>query len=174
MRIILIGKAGSGKDHMRDFLNLVEPIDVSYTTRPKRVGEKESYTYNYISQEEFLKMKSNNQFLEAVNFNGWYYGTSIKNWNTKTVFIMTPSGVKNIPKKDLKDCILVYFDIPLEVRKKRLSKRSDFDTVDRRLNADELDFAGFTKFNIRITNPNFDCEQVYTTILTYAKCQNIQ
>lgn len=167
MRVILVGKAGSGKDFFRDYLSEKEGLDVSYTTRPAREGEKEGYTYNYITEEEFLAKKEKGEFLEAVNFNGWWYGTSNDNWNTKKIFIMTPSGTLHIPENDLKDCILVYFDIPLDVRRKRLSKRSDADSVERRIAADERDFKNFDKFNIRVTNPFFNKVRLYELILDY-------
>jgi guanylate kinase len=167
MRIILVGKAGSGKDYFRDWLNAVEPLDVSYTTRPPRDGEVDGYTYHYITKDEFLTMEHNDAFLEAVEFNGWKYGTSRFNWENKTVFIMTPSGTKCIPKEDRAQCVFVYFDIPIDVRRKRLAKRSDADSVERRLEADEKDFADFKDFNIRVTNPFFDPERLYTTINSF-------
>ncbi|MFT6125740.1 MAG: guanylate kinase [Flavobacteriaceae bacterium] len=168
-RIILSSKAAGGKDYFRDYLNQHEPLDISYTTRPKRIGEKEGYTYNYISQEKFLNMHENNYFLEAVNFNNWWYGTSMDNWMTKNIFIMTPSGVKCIPEEDRKDCIIVYFDIPVEIRKERLSERSDADSVDRRILADEKDFEGFSNFDIRVTNPTYNASALYYLILRYGE-----
>jgi len=170
MRIILVGKAASGKDYFRDWISKVEPIDTSFTTRPPREGEIPGYTYNYISKTDFLTLKGKNFFLEAVEFIGWHYGTSWDNWNDKTSFIMTPSGTKHIPKEDRDDCVIVYFDIPMDVRRKRLSERSDFDSVERRILADEEDFKDFNDFNIRVTNPSFDAEALYTTILSYSKC----
>lgn len=166
-KIILVGKAGSGKDFFRDFLKGREPLDVSYTTRPKRIGEIEGYTYNYISKEEFLKMKKEGKFLEAVNFNNWWYGTSNTNWDSSTVFIMTPSGTKHIPKEDRDNCIIIYFDIPIEIRRKRLSKRSDSDKVERRILADEEDFKNFKDFNTKETDPLFNCEELYNLICSY-------
>lgn len=167
MKIILCGRAASGKDYFRDWLSKVEELDVSYTTRPPREGEIEGYTYNYVSKDHFTAMQANDAFLEAVEFNGWKYGTSRFNWDTKTVFIMTPSGLKHIPKEDRKDCIVVYFDMDISIRRKRLAQRSDADSVERRIIADEKDFSNFINFDIRITNPMFNTEKLYNTILTY-------
>lgn len=169
MRIILVGKAASGKDYFRDFLKSRQTLDVSYTTRPPREGEIDGYTYNYITKEEFLKLEKSDFFLESVAFNGWHYGTSKENWYSKTLFIQTPSGTKCIPDEDIDDCILVYFDIPIEIRRERLSKRSDADSVDRRIEADEKDFKDFKNFNIRVTDPLFDAEELYRTILSYER-----
>jgi len=174
MKILIIGKAASGKDYFRDWLSKVEELDVSYTTRPPRDGEVDGYTYHYITEEDFLNMKKMDGFLEAVNFNGWWYGTSQANWDTKAVFIMTPSGLTHIPEEYRKDCVYVYFDIPIDVRRERLSKRSDFDSVERRITADESDFTDFKDFDIRVTNPMFDVQDLYTTIISYGKCQDIR
>lgn len=167
-RIILVGAGASGKDYFRNYLNnLEEKLDVSYTTRPSRKGEVVGYTYNYISEEDFLDLRASGFFLEAVEFNGWHYGTSLANWSSKSVFIMTPSGTKHIPASDRKNCIFVYFDMPINIRKKRLAKRSDADSADRRIKADEEDFKDFKDFDIRVTNPFYDAEQLYKTIMEY-------
>ena len=48
-------------------------------------------------------------------------------------------------------------------------KRSDADSVDRRISADEEDFKDFNNFNIRITNPLYDTDILYETIVNYEK-----
>jgi len=55
---------------------------------------------------------------------------------------MTPKGVEAINPIDRKDCTIIYLDIPLEVRSKRLQERGDLnDKIQRRIDADEIDFA---------------------------------
>lgn len=173
MKIVLIGAAASGKDYFRDYLSHNETLDISYTTRLPREGEVESYTYNYITLDKFLKLEKENFFKESVKFNGWMYGTSLKSWEDSTVFIMTPSGTKHISYKDREECVFVYFDIPKDTRLERIKKRSDADSAERRVEADEKDFKGFSDFDIRVTNPKFNSEDLYTTIITYKKCNHI-
>jgi dephospho-CoA kinase len=60
----------------------------------------------------------------------------------------------------------VYIDIDEDVRKERLLKRNDVDNVERRLNADHLDFLNFTDYNHSITNPLF---QNYEDIIEISK-----
>lgn len=155
-RIILVGPAGSGKDYLREkFLSRGFEHDVSYTTRPIRKGEIPGKTYHYVSEERFIELEKAGKFLEAVQFNGWRYGTLLENWLTKDVFIKTPSGVKQLSAKDRGECLVIYLDIPYNERRARLLTRSDADSVDRRLKADERDFAGFKDFDMRIINPHF-------------------
>jgi len=168
MRIILTSKAGGGKDFFRNYLSTSRSYDVSYTTRPSRGGEIDGYTYNFITEDEFKKMESKDEFFENVTFNGWKYGTSRNSWENNEIFILTPSGIAQIPELERQECIVVYLDIDEKIRKERLSKRTDADTVDRRLIADEKDFNNFTDFDIRITNPIFTPPIVLNLIKSYA------
>jgi len=164
-KIILVGKAGSGKDFFRDFLSSKgEKIDVSYTSRPPREGEEGGYTYNYISKLDFIIMDRKGEFFESVEFNTWKYGTHIDSWKNNKIFIMTPSGIKHIPEEQLRDCLIVYFDISERVRRDRLSKRFDSDSVERRIGSDEKDFSNFLNFNLRITNSLFSCSSLNSII----------
>ena len=57
---------------------------------------------------------------------------------------------------DRKKCTIIYLDIPLEIRRKRLEERGDLnDKIERRIKADEKDFEGFTDYDIIVNNPNF-------------------
>jgi guanylate kinase len=155
-RIILVGKAASGKDFTRTLLsNKGFKYAVSYTTRPAREGEVEGEDYFFKSEEEFIDMMEAGEFYEYVSFNNWHYGTTVKQFFKDDVFIMTPYGVSKIHEDDRKKCFIIYFDIEESVRKERLMLRSDADTVDRRLAADENDFKNFVDFDLRITNHNF-------------------
>jgi guanylate kinase len=156
-RIVLCGKAASGKDHLRQILEgRGFSYGISYTTRPPRSGEVDGKDYYFIDESEFQSLIDEKFFYEHVSFNGWFYGTSREQWyETDDVFIMTPSGISKIKVEDRKSTFIIYIDIPIEVRRERLSKRSDADSVDRRLEADENDFKHYTDFDIRINDHKF-------------------
>ena len=156
-RVVLVGKAASGKDHCRKLLeDQGFTYQISYTTRPPRTGEVNGKDYYFVSEEEFMWMIREDEFYEWVPFNGWYYGTSRKQMESEnSVFIMTPSGLSHMSKEDRTDSFVVYFNMPIDVRKQRLALRSDADTVDRRIEADERDFSQFTNFDYMVTDPNF-------------------
>lgn len=156
-KIVLVGKSGSGKDYAADLLKEKGfKIDVSNTTRPKREGEIEGETYNYLTEEEFNKY----EYYERVEFNGWKYGTTSENWNNCNVFIMTPGGVKHISEEDRDNCHIIYFDILESTRRERISKRSDADSVERRIEADRIDFKDFNDWDRTILNEEFTLEDV--------------
>lgn len=52
-------------------------LSVSATTRPPREGEREGVEYFFLSQEEFLRLRDQGEFLEhkEVFGRGYYYGT---------------------------------------------------------------------------------------------------
>jgi guanylate kinase len=156
-RIILCGKAASGKDHLRKTLEgRGFKYAVSYTTRPPRNGEIDGKDYFFIDENEFRDLIEQNFFYEHVSFNGWFYGTSRDQWyETSDIFIMTPGGINKIKTADRKNSFIIFIDIPIEIRRERLASRNDADTVDRRIEADERDFNNFTDFDIKITDHKF-------------------
>ena len=153
-RLIIVGKGGSGKDHLRKML--VEKgfrYCISHTTRPKREGEENGKDYWFIqsSQLPFLVEK----FYEGVYFNHWFYGTSFDEFYSSNLFIMTPKGIAKLKPEDRVESIVLYLNIDEETRKKRLEERRDSDDVKRRLEADFHDFSDFTDFDYEIKDPNF-------------------
>ena len=78
--LILVGCSASGKDTVMN--RLIKEFDVkpviSYTTRPIRDCEQEGREYHFITEEEFERMKDNDEFVETRVYNtvsgNWYYG----------------------------------------------------------------------------------------------------
>jgi len=156
-RIILVGPGASGKDFMRKRLEeRGMTYAVSYTTRPPRPGEVDGKDYFFLSQEQCQSMKDEDEFYEVIDFNGWTYGTTLKQFYRDDVFIMTPSGLSHLSEEDRSKSFVIFFDIDEEVRRQRLSERvMPGHTVDARLEADRELFAGFSDYDLKITNPNF-------------------
>jgi guanylate kinase len=165
-RVILVGKGGSGKDYARKVLEDIGfRYCVSHTTRPPRIGEIEGKDYYYISRDSAAHHYiAKDLFYEYVIFNGWVYGTSREEFEIADLFIMTPSGISKIKPDDREESFIIYFDIPREIRKDRLSSRGDADGVDRRLDADDLDFNGFVDFDFAISDPLFDIKLIWEKI----------
>ena len=156
-RIILVGRAASGKDHIRKKLeDRGFKYAVSYTTRPPRTSEVDGKDYIFISEEVAQKMIQNDEFYEYVEFNGWLYGTSREQFETDDVFIMTPTGLSHVDEVSRKQSFVIFIDIAEDVRRQRMLARDmPGDSVERRLEADRLDFENFSNYDIRITNHDF-------------------
>ncbi len=98
-RLIIVGKGGSGKDHLRKILvGNGFKYCVSHTTRPIREGEENGKDYWFIESSKLTEMAES--FYEGVFFNSWFYGTSMDEFNKSNLFIMTPGGVAKLNKKD--------------------------------------------------------------------------
>jgi len=156
-RTILVGKAASGKDYLRKrFESRGFKYAVTYTTRPPREGEMNGKDYFFISEDESKRLIESGFFYEYVIFNGWVYGTSVSQFYTSDLFIMTPAGISKIKPEDRLNSFIIYVDIDIQTRYDRLLNRDmPGDSVQRRIEADELDFSIFYDYDLRITNSNF-------------------
>jgi guanylate kinase len=153
-KIIIVGPGGSGKDFLRKkMVNRGFEYGVSFTSRPPREGEEEGVDYYYRDQDFFTV--NPDIFLELQEFNGWKYGISKGEFETKNLFILSPAGLRSLPDALRKDSFVIYLNPEEDVRVKRLRERNDADNVERRLIADRKDFFDFSDYDIMITNENF-------------------
>lgn len=153
-KIIIVGPGGSGKDFLRKkFEQRGFKYCVSYTSRPKRTGEKEGRDYYFVDESYF---KNNvHKFYEIDEFNGWSYGRTILDFEKSSLLIMTPSGIKNIKPEHRRKCFIIYLNPDKEIRRERLCQRKDADSAERRLVADDEDFFEFYDYDIMIKNEDF-------------------
>ncbi len=108
-KIILVGKAAAGKDHLRKILSgRGFQYGISYTTRPPREDEIDGKDYFFLDDDEFKKAIKKDFWYEWIEFNGWYYGTSYRQFiHTCNLFIMTPKGISHINPVDTKECTII-------------------------------------------------------------------
>ena len=164
-RIIIAGKGGSGKDYLVKLLKEEGLIySVSHTSRPPRDGEFNGVDYYFVSYDEAIEKAKAGDFYEWVEFNGWFYGTSLDEFYRANLFIMTPSGIAKLKPEDRKDSFIIFIDIDEDILKERLSKRNDADKAERRIKTDREDFKNFSDFDCIITNPNFTVNEVLEKI----------
>lgn len=161
-RIILVGKAASGKDHARKILEAYgAKYAVSYTTRPPREGEVNAKDYFFLDPAEFEHMINHDKMYEYVEFNGWYYGTTDKQMTECNAFIMTPLGLSHLTPQDREESFVIYFNIDETIRRERMEiRQGNADSVERRIIADEEDFSTYTNYDLVITDPNYTDETV--------------
>ena len=171
-KCIIIGKSGSGKDFL--LRNLVKKDLIGClktTTRPKRNHETLGIEYDFVSDSLFNEMIKDDKLVCYQTFNvkplnrdpeTWYYGISKEEFERAQVFIMTPGEFSYIDSETRKKCFVVYLDIDRDIRENRILKREDKnDSVKRRLDADEEDFKGFNDYDLRVTDPDFNADDVY-------------
>ena len=132
--IIISSPSGAGKTTLCKLLlkkmkNI--SLSISYTSRNKRLNEKEGKDYFFVSQSKFMYLEKKNFFVEtAKNFNN-YYGSPYKNIiraNKKNEFLLFDidwKGARKIRKNYNKESIIDFFILPPSKKelKKRLIKR---------------------------------------------------
>lgn len=157
MKLVLVGKAASGKDHLKSRLRRKGFVTgVSHTTRPPRKGEQEGVDYYFVDDSTFQQMVKNEEFVEYMEFNGCFYGQTKEDFERAEVMIMSKDGLDILPQQYRERCVVIYLDIDRKTRIQRLNERDDKnDTITRRLFADDEQFRDFKDFDIRMTNPDF-------------------
>ena len=78
--VILVISSPSGAGKTTICKNIIEKVDnvslsISVTTRKKRKGEIEGKDYFFKTNEEFIPMMNNNDFIESAKVFGNFYGT---------------------------------------------------------------------------------------------------
>ncbi len=141
MTLIIVGESGSGKSTLAKTVQLYDGYEsvVVYTTRPPREGEIDGIDYHFISDEEFLKRKSEGFFAEYSEYRGWYYGTAKEDYTTgkKIVAVLTPRGMRQI-KKSLDDVFAVHIQVDRRDRMIALLERGDSIEEAYRRNVSDL------------------------------------
>lgn len=169
-KTILVGPSGSGKDFLlRGLIKKELRYSPKFTTRPKRQLENDGIDYNFIDNQNFDRLNNEGLIKVFQTFNIkdqiWHYGITKDNFDNNQLFIMTPFEINQLTEDDLKKCFVVYLDIDIEIRRSRLNRRNDNnDSIDRRLEADLLDFHNFNKYDLKITDPEFEADWVYDLI----------
>ena len=136
MLVILSGVAGAGKDTVKkELMKRMKDVDTlpSYTSRPKREGDVEGGTYNFVSKKQFEEMIENGDFYEYDVHHDNYYGTSKKLLNdkikeekiiVKDIDVNGTEHLKDLLKADTK-IITIFLRVSKEELKRRLKERID-------------------------------------------------
>ena len=149
--IAICGKSASGKDSLlrevvRKDSNFHEIV--SCTTRPPRELEVDGVNYFFMSEEEFLNKKNNNEMLETSSFRDWFYGTSLEGVSEEkiNVGVFNPTGINSLLSDSRVDIYLVLVEASDKVRLIRSLHREanpDVGEIIRRYQTDNEDFANF-------------------------------
>lgn len=171
MLTIIMGKTCSGKNAIvKELVNRGWSQIITYTSRPKRRGEKNGREYFYISDDDFTNKINSGYFAEwkSYNVNGktWYYGSPSEEIieasldDKNHVIILTPQGVEDtlaFLSKYISDyqINIIYLYANRSTILNRLQKRKDKnDSIARRMRADDIDFKNATSLANKIIYNN--------------------
>ena len=157
MLTIIMGKTCSGKNTVvAELVKRGWSQIITYTSRPKRRGEKNGREYWYISEDDFASKIKSGYFAawKSYDVNGktWYYGSPTEEIieasldDKNNVIILTPQGVVDvlaILKRYIADYqinIIYLYSNHNTILKRLKSRRDKNDTIERRMRADDIDF----------------------------------
>lgn len=141
---IICGVPGSGKTTVQEYLtkNLGFTKVVTHTTRKIRNGEMDGKDYYFETKESFFE----NHYLEHVNYDSNYYGSSIEGLKkalsktNKAVIVLDTKGVMTYLEKLPKELVTVIYLAPptlAEQKRRLLARGDDKELVAKRLGSDE-------------------------------------
>tara|TARA_B100002019_G_C21054674_1_gene490964 strand:+ start:249 stop:722 length:474 start_codon:yes stop_codon:yes gene_type:complete len=157
MKLILVGKAAAGKDFLKNRLvaKNFKP-GISCTTRLPRHNEENGVDYHFMTEEQFKAKLDSGEMLEHMIFNNWYYGLTKEEFEQADVMIMSKDGLDVLPEEYRARCMVIYLDPPRIDRIERLEYRNDpNDSIVRRMNTDDEQFANFRDYDLRVRNADF-------------------
>lgn len=165
--IIVAAPSGGGKTSLvKKLTTMLQGIEISisHTTRKIRPGEAQAVDYFFINEVEFLKMVSENQFIEYAQVFNHYYGTSVAQIHNRlaagidVLLDIDWQGAQQI-KQIFPHAISVFIIPPsLDILKKRLLKRGQdaAEVIARRMQQAQDELSHFKEFDYLIVNDDFE------------------
>lgn len=130
---IISGPSGAGEDSIIEGLKKFFKIErtITTTTRTMRLGESQGNPYYFISREEFIARRDNNEFVEwAEQYNGNLYGVTkeeierVKNSGNIGTWKIEWKGVITA-KKIFPEIPSIFINAPIDVLENRIRRRDN-------------------------------------------------
>lgn len=167
--VCVVGPSGCGKTTMARFIEktLGIPMLVSYTTRPKRVGEIEGLDHHFVTEAE---MPPQDQMLAYTNFGGYHYWMLLSEIPYEhpgiCTYIIDEKGLQMLKEKNSDQFRI--FSILIKRDKILLEKQVGTDRVQRdfsRITIPEEEYNVIIENNDRIENFFAESRHIYQNLL---------
>jgi guanylate kinase len=164
---VIAAPSGAGKTSLVKAVLERDPslrVSISHTTRPRRENEVPGRDYNFISIDEFKRLRDAGEFLEHAQVFDNFYGTSraqveaLRNAGHDVILEIDWQGARQV-RKAVPDCRTVFIlppsRIALETRLR--NRKTDSDAViARRLRDSIADMSHFLEFDSVVVNDEFE------------------
>jgi guanylate kinase len=180
---IVTAPSGAGKTSLVRALLAVDSqarLSVSYTTRPMRPGEVGGFDYHFVTEDYFLKMLEDGDFLECAEVHGARYGTSQTTVESQLreghdlVLEIDWQGAAQV--RGLYPNALSIFILPpsMEVLEQRLNRRGQDsqEVIARRLAGARAEISHVGEFDYVIINDEF--EMALQDLLAIVRSQRLR
>ncbi|MEX6633806.1 guanylate kinase [Hyphococcus lacteus] len=178
LMFILSSPSGAGKTTLADRLLTKDGemvLSVSVTTRPRRPGESHGKDYFFVTEEEFFRMRDNNEFMEWANVFGYYYGTPTSlvqdtlRQGKDVLFDIDWQGAQQLDEVAGEDVVKVFILPPSrEELERRLRKRAQDpeDVVQKRMAKADAEMSHWAEYDYVIVNYDLiESEELLRSIL---------
>lgn len=178
LMFILSSPSGAGKTTLADRLLTKDGemvLSISATTRQRRPGEAHGKDYFFVSEDEFSRMRDNNEFMEWANVFGHYYGTprslveDTLRQGKDVLFDIDWQGAQQLDEVAGEDVVKVFILPPSrEELERRLRKRAQDpeEVVQKRMAKADAEMSHWAEYDYVIVNYDLDeSEELLRSIL---------
>ncbi len=135
---------------------------ISFTTRPKRRGEKDQRDYFFINQREFFRELRAQKILEWTKYLGYYYGTGRDFVDSRLgaarnlILCLDLKGAGRIKKLYPKNSTTIFIMPPsleeLYIRLEKRHRETSNEEIKNRLRIAKREIANAGKFDFCVVN----------------------
>ncbi|MEO8019793.1 MAG: guanylate kinase [Pseudomonadota bacterium] len=164
---VIAAPSGAGKTSLVKAVLARDPalrVSVSHTTRKQREKEVPGRDYNFVTVDEFKRLRDADEFLEHAQVFDNFYGTgraqveSLRRAGHDVILEIDWQGAQQV-RKALPDCKSVFILPPsraeLEARLRNRMTDSD-QVIERRLRDSIADMSHYAEFDCVIVNDDFE------------------
>jgi len=169
---VISGPSGSGKSTLLAKLTKEPGLrkniakSVSFTTRPKRTGEREARDYFFIALADFKRALRQKKILEWTNYLGYYYGTpkdfvqKALQENKYVLLCLDFKGALRIKRLYPVNAVTIFVSPPsvkeLRARITQRCNRTGKDEIRRRLSLAHEELLAAKKYDYCVLNKDLD------------------
>lgn len=163
---VISGPSGSGKTTLAE--KIIELLkrriekSISFTTRPKRIGERDKRDYFFISEEEFKHQLKAKKILEWTRYLEYYYGTPREFIDKRLkqgkhiVLCVDLKGAEKLRELYTRNIVTIFIMPPsfreLQNRIEKRCSKTDKQEVIRRLKLAEREVQAAGRFDYCLVN----------------------
>lgn len=141
--VLFVGASGSGKTTLAENLERLFGWKsvISYTTRPKRSPNESGHIF--VDDSKFDEILLRDGAVAYTEYSGYRYCATQRQAEESQIYVVDIPGVEYFRKAYTgnKKVLIVFLNLPEEVRKERMLMRGDTDTVEKRLRTDRMEFS---------------------------------
>ena len=166
--IVIVAPSGTGKSTLIN--KVMQELSylswsVSSTTRPIREGEVDGVNYDFITEEEFLSLRKENQFIEWAQVHSNYYGTKKSfideglSEGKNLLFDLDVQGCDAIKEVYGAEARVIFIEPPSveELERRLLARATDAENViQERLNNAKKELLRKDDYDYKVVNDDFE------------------